>query len=105
MTLPLCPEPPELGGMSIEEIRQRLQDETLEYTKGQILSGFRSYLWTVCNWKTILREKGMSWPMFEKIISSFYADIKNCIHGGITWVELLDIIEKSRPIQKYLMQK
>ncbi|MGB2728606.1 MAG: hypothetical protein WBD09_09055 [Halobacteriota archaeon] len=104
MILPRCPEPLELGGMPIEEIRRRLKEETLEYTK-QILSSFCSYLWIDCDWKSILKEKGLSWPEFEKIISRFYADIKNWILEGITWENLLDIIENSRPMQNYLMQE
>jgi len=105
MILPRYSEPSELGGTQIEEIKKRLREETLEYTKGQILSGIRSYLWTDCDWKSILKEKGMSWPEFEQIISSFYADIKNWILEGITWENLLDIIENSRPVQNYLMQE
>lgn len=105
MTLPRCPEPTELGGIPIEEIRRRLREETLEYTKGQILSGFCSYLWTDCDWKSILKEKGMNWLVFEQIISPFYADIKNWILEGITWENLLDIIENSRSVQNYLMQE
>jgi len=119
MILPQCLEPTKLGGIPIkfeesrikikgvpiEEFKQKLKGEMLEYTKGQILSGFCSYLWTDCDWKSILKEKGMSWPEFEKIISSFYADIKNWILEGISWDNLLDIIENSRRIQPYLMQE
>lgn len=105
MTLPRCPEPPKLGRMPIEDIRRKLKEETLEWSKGQILSGFRSYLWTNCDWKSILKEKGLSWQGFEKIISPFYADITNWINRGISWDELLDIIENSRPMQNYLIRE
>jgi hypothetical protein len=119
MILPRCPEPLKFGGIPIkfeesrikikgvpiEEIRQQLREKTLEDPKGQILSGFCSYLWTDCDWKSILKDKGRGWPEFEKIISSFYADIENWILEGITWDNLLDIIENSRRIQPYLMQE
>ncbi len=107
MTLPRCPEPTELGGIPIEEIRRRLREEILHIANIPLLGsqGLPRYLWTDCDWKLILKERGMSWPMFEKIISSFNADIENWILEGIPWKDLLDIIENSRLIQRYLMQE
>jgi hypothetical protein len=108
MTLPRCPEPTELGGFTIEEIRRRLREEMLPYANIPLLGsqGLPRYLWTVCDWKSPLKELGMNWQVFlKKIIPYCEADIKNWILEGIIWENLLDIIENSRPMQNYLMHE
>jgi len=107
MTLPRCPEPTKFGGMSIEEIRRRLREEMLPHANIPLLGsqGLPSYLWTDCNWKLTLREKGMNWQIVLKIISFCEVDIKNWILGGISWENLLNDIENSKQMQRYLMQE
>ena len=105
MILSRCPEPTEIGEFTIEVIKQKLREETLNYPN-MLLQNLASYLWTDCNWKSVLKEKGMNWKTdFQKIIPPFYADIKNWVLGGISWENLLNNIENSKQVQRYLMRE
>lgn len=121
MKLPRCPEPTKLGGIPIkfegsrikikgistEEIKRQLNEEALAYANIPLLGsqGLPSYLWTDYDWKSILKEKGMNWQIFLEIISFCEADIKNWILGGISWENLLNNIENSKQMQRYLMRE
>jgi hypothetical protein len=96
MLLPRCPEPTQLGGMPIEEIRRRLREEELPFANIPLLGsqGLSSYLWTDCNWKSALKERRMSWQRFQKIIKYSKQHVTNWIYKGITWDILLDRISQ-----------
>ena len=107
MSLSRCLEPTKFGDFSIEEIKKQSKVKAFDFINMLVLNpkGLPSYLWTDCNWKLILKEKGMDWNKFEKIIPSFDANIKNWIYGTLSWEELIEIIEKSGALQEYLLRK
>ena len=81
MSLSQCPEPTKFWDFSIGEIKKQSRVKAFDFINMVVLNPKRlpSYLWTNYKWKSILKEKGMDWNKFEKIIPSFDANIKNWI--------------------------
>ena len=104
MKLPRCPEPTQFGEFSIEEIKKQSKLKAFDFINMVVLNpkGLPSYLWTACNWQSILKEKGMDWIRFEKIIPSFDANIKNWIYGAISLIGMFILLKKRR---KTLMER
>lgn len=85
-SLSRCPEPTKFGDFSIGEIKKQSRVKAFDFINMVVLNpkGLPSYLWTDCNWKSILKEKGMDWNKSEKIIPSFDVNIKNWIYGALS---------------------
>ena len=99
MKLPECPEPIGLKEKAklLHKEHPDMDIDSLYIWVGQNLA---SYLWKTCGWGRILKEEGISWQKFEKIIS--LKNFKWWVRGERTWDEQIsNIMTQIKRFQKF----
>ena len=97
MKLPTAPEPAEFK-QEAQQYRQRQKYPGMSYDTFYIslVKNLPSYLWITCRWKNVLKEEGIKWQRFQKIV--WRVPLKQWLQDQRTWDDVVrgvhDQIEK-----------